>query len=95
MVLVAVYTTQQLELAVFLNHAGVVAGCHIISSKRKSFVQKFTEFDLPVAHDIRVWRAPLFVFLKKICKYFIVVFFLKIDGIVRDVDLLADTSYIL
>ncbi|MNC30069.1 hypothetical protein D3C75_783420 [compost metagenome] len=72
-----------------------MTSCNVISSERKSLVQKFPEFDFTVTQDIRVWRATPFIFFKEISEYFIVVFFLKIDSIVRDVDLLADTSYIL
>src|SRR5690606_22263558 len=96
LVLVAVYAAQQFILSVmFLHNTGIVSCGYVIGAQIHGLIQELPEFDLAVAHHIRIWRAAALIFFEKIGKYFIIVFLLEIDGIVRDIDLLTDAPYVL
>ncbi|MNV84359.1 hypothetical protein D3C71_1782250 [compost metagenome] len=70
-------------------------GCDIIGAKLQRLVQEFAELDLPVAHNVGIRRASRFVFIEKVSKHLVIVSFLKIYGIVRNINLLAYAADIL
>ncbi|MNW60603.1 hypothetical protein D3C74_386040 [compost metagenome] len=95
LIFVVVHTTQQLERAVLFNEASIMASSYIICAEIQRFVQELTEFDLTITHDIRVRRTTRLIFIKEIGKYFIKIFFLEVDSVVRNADLFAYAAYIL
>ncbi|MNC31049.1 hypothetical protein D3C75_793570 [compost metagenome] len=95
LILVAVHAAQQLKDTILFNYPCVVSCCNIIRAKLERLVQEFPELDLAVAHNIRIRRPPGLIFIEEIGKDFIKVFLLEINGIVRNIDLLAYAAYIL
>ncbi|MNV42487.1 hypothetical protein D3C71_1341620 [compost metagenome] len=68
---------------------------YIIGAKLKGFVQELSELDLSVAHDVWIRRPAGLIFIEEIRKYFVEVFLLEINGIVRNINLLAYAANIL
>src|SRR5699024_1754024 len=63
--------------------------------KREGMLKKGFKFDLFITHDIWVWRAPCFIFIKKIRKYFIPILFFKINGVIWNIQLITDFDNII
>ena len=75
--------------------ADEVPGSHFLRAQLHGIVQKRLELDFPVAQNVRVGGAALAVLVQKIGKHPVVVFLGKIDGVVGNVDLIADGLYVL
>ena len=96
MVLVVVHASEQMSGAVFItDDLRIVPCCDIIRTQFHRIIQESFEFDFLVAHDIRIRRPALLIFVQEILEDLIPVFLFEIDGIIRNADLLCDSLNIL
>ena len=95
LILACIQGTQKPRPPRRLVQTGIMTGGHIICTGRKSKLQKSTELDLTVAQYIGVGRTAAAIFLQKIRKYSLPIFFGKVHGIIGDVQLLANLADIL
>ena len=67
----------------------VPCGNGVGSESGAGIFQKAFKFYLAVAHDIRVWSAPFFVFAEKMREHIVPIFFCKVHGVERNAKLKA------
>lgn len=65
---------------------------YIVRSEFPCEIRKRSEFDLTIAKNVGIGRAPLFVFLNKELEYVVHILLGKINGIIRYTDLVAHIS---
>src|SRR3989344_8251470 len=83
LVFVLVFSGEQSDIRETSLCSDIMPRCHKISAKRKSFLQKNSEFNFRVAKHIGVRRAPCGIFPRHYVKNFLAILFLKIKNIKR------------
>ncbi len=68
---------------------------NIVSIQFHRIVQKSLEFDFFIAHDVRIGRSAVTIFIQKIREDTVPVLFFKVDRIIRDADLVSNLGNVL
>ena len=89
LVLVAIYTGEQLVRPVIQGVSAAVMACgHSIGTELVGGIAEEVEFDFPVAQDIRVGRAPCSIFLKHVVYDALAVRIGQVDDLKRNAQVL-------
>gem|GEM_PF-6728372 len=72
-------------------HASIVACRNHIGTVFESGFEKELEFNLLVAHNIRIWRASMFVFVDHVVDDFVAVLAFEIEDLEINAELHGDT----
>jgi len=90
LVLAVVVGLEQLEQPILFAHLGVMARGNFLRTQTDGVVEEGFELDFRVAQDIRVGRAPGFVFAQEVAEYALLVFLGEIHRLDRNADGVGD-----
>ena len=94
LILILIFRLEQIVRAVFMQDIRIMPGRDQICAQFVGRAFEVLEFDLPVAENVRVGRAPRPVFGEKIRKYALHVFFGKVHRIIGYVQEIGDAAHV-